>query len=316
MRTGSRGPVVLIGVVTLATWAAAPGAVRAGAQNVVSSRCGEADTVVARARQATERGEALAGVEVQYRHALDLCSSHPEALNNLADTLERMGRFDEAVAYYQRAAEAYARAGAPANLRALPLFGIGDAYRKAGRNGEALYWYRAGLDIEPNDPATIDAVRELTRDDPPGLVGARSIAAALDTDSRAVGVMAAVELGEHVLPFAFDSAELLPSARPQLRELAHALIDRLGGARSFGVLSAAGPPVARIAGHADTRGTAEYNQDLAQRRAQAVVDALVSEYRIPRQRLIVASHGESQPKCRDETEACHARNRRVEISRP
>jgi peptidoglycan-associated lipoprotein len=64
-----------------------------------------------------------------------------------------------------------------------------------------------------------------------------------------------------------------------------------------------------IEGHADARGTNEYNLALGDRRAAAVRDYLVS-LGIDTGRLAVRSLGEEQPVCMDETEACWAQNRR------
>jgi len=105
-------------------------------------------------------------------------------------------------------------------------------------------------------------------------------------------------------------------ARAQIREIALALWKELGATRSLGVLASAGPVVAEIVGHTDARGTVQYNLQLGNRRAEAVLDELAARYGIPRNRLRVRSDGASYPVCREDTEECHARNRRVEIRRP
>jgi len=64
-----------------------------------------------------------------------------------------------------------------------------------------------------------------------------------------------------------------------------------------------------IEGHADQRGTSEYNQALGQRRANAVREYLAG-LGLATDRMIVVSKGEEEPVCRDDTEACHARDRR------
>ena len=64
-----------------------------------------------------------------------------------------------------------------------------------------------------------------------------------------------------------------------------------------------------IEGHADMRGTNEYNLALGERRGNAVRDYL-SGLGIGADRLTVVSKGEEEPLCRDDSEACHARNRR------
>ena len=64
-----------------------------------------------------------------------------------------------------------------------------------------------------------------------------------------------------------------------------------------------------IEGHADSRGTNEYNIALGDRRAAAAREYLVS-LGIAADRLAAVSKGEEQPFCREETEACWAQNRR------
>ena len=67
-----------------------------------------------------------------------------------------------------------------------------------------------------------------------------------------------------------------------------------------------------IEGHADARGTNEYNLALGQRRATAVRDYLVG-VGVTTDRMVVVSKGEEEPTCREDTDACHARNRRVHL---
>ena len=65
-----------------------------------------------------------------------------------------------------------------------------------------------------------------------------------------------------------------------------------------------------IEGHADMRGTNEYNLALGQRRATAVRDYMVG-VGIAADRMVVVSKGEEEQVCREDTEACHERNRRA-----
>jgi peptidoglycan-associated lipoprotein len=64
-----------------------------------------------------------------------------------------------------------------------------------------------------------------------------------------------------------------------------------------------------IEGHADNRGTNEYNLALAERRAAAVRDYLVG-LGIATDRMSIVSKGEEQPFCTEDTEACWQQNRR------
>jgi peptidoglycan-associated lipoprotein len=64
-----------------------------------------------------------------------------------------------------------------------------------------------------------------------------------------------------------------------------------------------------VEGHADSRGTNEYNLALAERRADAVRDYLVG-LGLANDRINIVSKGEEQPACTEETEACWQQNRR------
>jgi len=68
-----------------------------------------------------------------------------------------------------------------------------------------------------------------------------------------------------------------------------------------------------IEGHADERGSAEYNLALGDRRAQAVREFLAS-MNIPTAQLTVISYGKEKPVCTDETEACWQKNRRAHVT--
>jgi peptidoglycan-associated lipoprotein len=73
-------------------------------------------------------------------------------------------------------------------------------------------------------------------------------------------------------------------------------------------------PSARITleGHADERGSREYNLGLGERRGNAVNGALLSSGGSASQ-LTVVSYGEERPTCTDSAEGCWSQNRRVEI---
>jgi peptidoglycan-associated lipoprotein len=102
--------------------------------------------------------------------------------------------------------------------------------------------------------------------------------------------------------FAFDSSDLDREARDILAANAEWLKEN---------------PRARteIEGHCDERGTIEYNLALGARRAKAVKDYLVT-LGIAADRLSTISYGEELPLCREATDACYARNRRVHFVPP
>ncbi|MBK8555082.1 MAG: OmpA family protein [Lewinellaceae bacterium] len=102
----------------------------------------------------------------------------------------------------------------------------------------------------------------------------------------------------------FNDATLRPDARKDL-DLVLALLKQQPTV------------VLELASHTDCRGTAQYNEDLSQRRANGVVKYLLDNSVNP-DRLKAVGGGESQPRNKGIdgvtcTEAEHARNRRTEI---
>jgi len=96
--------------------------------------------------------------------------------------------------------------------------------------------------------------------------------------------------------FALDSTELTAEARTALQKD----VDWMKKWTST---------KAMIEGHADSRGTNEYNLALGERRADTVRSYMVS-LGIPVDRMTIVSKGEEQPFCNEETEACWQQNRR------
>ena len=64
-----------------------------------------------------------------------------------------------------------------------------------------------------------------------------------------------------------------------------------------------------VEGHADSRGTAEYNLALGERRASAVRDYLVN-LGVGADRVTLVSKGKEPPVCSEEAESCWSQNRR------
>jgi outer membrane protein OmpA-like peptidoglycan-associated protein len=112
--------------------------------------------------------------------------------------------------------------------------------------------------------------------------------AATSATTAAVAAVAAVEASQPSalslpVPFAFDSADILPSARSQLDAIA-------AGIRML-------PATQRVVieGHTDAVGTELYNESLSQRRAQSVRRYLVTMHGIDSTRLEAVGFGESSP---------------------
>lgn len=96
--------------------------------------------------------------------------------------------------------------------------------------------------------------------------------------------------------FEFDSSELSGIARGTLRAQAEWLNTNAG-------------VNVTIEGHADERGTREYNLALGERRATAVKNYLVA-LGVSAGRVSTLSYGKERPDCGAQNEDCWARNRR------
>lgn len=67
-----------------------------------------------------------------------------------------------------------------------------------------------------------------------------------------------------------------------------------------------------VVGHTDNTGSASYNMDLSQRRAQSVAGILTAGG-VAGSRIVAVGRGEDQPVASNATEQGRAQNRRVEI---
>jgi outer membrane protein OmpA-like peptidoglycan-associated protein len=88
---------------------------------------------------------------------------------------------------------------------------------------------------------------------------------------------------DRTVNFAFNSAELTADARKALDEVAESL---------------SRPTVNKyeivISGHTDSVGTAEYNQNLSERRAEVTRQYLISQHHINPNRVVAKGYGKSQ----------------------
>ena len=100
--------------------------------------------------------------------------------------------------------------------------------------------------------------------------------------------------------FASGKSDLLPTAQMKLNEVAKALSKQDSNASIV------------VEGHTDSQGTAAYNQDLSQRRAQTVRDYLVSQGVAPG-RVTAQGFGLTRPVADNGSAEGRANNRRVAI---
>jgi outer membrane protein OmpA-like peptidoglycan-associated protein len=100
--------------------------------------------------------------------------------------------------------------------------------------------------------------------------------------------------------FPFSSADIGPAAVPAVSALGRALSSpELKGGTFL------------VAGHTDAVGSYASNQDLSERRAEAVKRYLVTNFQIPAATLVTAGYGKT--KLKNESDPNAAANRRVQI---
>jgi outer membrane protein OmpA-like peptidoglycan-associated protein len=99
--------------------------------------------------------------------------------------------------------------------------------------------------------------------------------------------------------FDFDKTSLTPESTPELDRVVNFLQQN----SSIQV---------EIAGHTDNKGSDDYNLNLSQGRAQAVVDYL-TDNGIDPGRLVAKGYGEGSPVATNDTEEGRQTNRRVEV---
>ena len=159
-----------------------------------------------------------------------------------------------------------------------------------------LNFYMGKVDPDPVAAAPVDSDGDGVYDDRdrcPGTPAGTRVDA--DGCPLAVAQVASIKLKVN---FGFDSTTVEERYFSDLSELADFL-------KRFSDVQV------NVEGHTDSTGPDDYNQQLSQRRAQAVVDMLVNQYGIAAGRLEAQGFGESQPVASNDTEAGRAENRRV-----
>jgi len=100
--------------------------------------------------------------------------------------------------------------------------------------------------------------------------------------------------------FAFNSAELNSQFYPVLDKVSATLAEY-------------NKTIIEVAGHTDSVGSDQYNQQLSERRANSVA-AYLSSHGVDRSRMVTIGAGEAHPVATNDTDAGRAQNRRVEIT--
>lgn len=122
----------------------------------------------------------------------------------------------------------------------------------------------------------------------------------LDSGALKSGLATEGRIAVYGILFDFDKAVIRPDSKPQLEEIA-AFLKQVSDLEVL------------IVGHTDSKGALDYNRELSERRAKAVVAALSGTYGIDPGRLTAVGLGMAAPVASNRTEEGRAQNRRVEI---
>jgi OmpA-OmpF porin, OOP family len=107
-------------------------------------------------------------------------------------------------------------------------------------------------------------------------------------------------VAETSVKFGFDKDNLTPKAKEALDQLAGSIANAKGY-------------IIALEGGTDSVGPADYNYDLSQRRANAVIQYLASEKSVPAYKIYLIGLGKDKPVESNKTRDGRAKNRRVDI---
>lgn len=107
-------------------------------------------------------------------------------------------------------------------------------------------------------------------------------------------------VAETAVHFGFNKADLTKKAKEALDKLAEEVPNTKGY-------------ILALEGNTDSVGSADYNYQLSQRRAQAVIQYMASEHSIPAHKIYVIGLGKDKPATKNNTAQGRAENRRVEV---
>jgi len=107
-------------------------------------------------------------------------------------------------------------------------------------------------------------------------------------------------VAETSVKFGFNRDNLTPKAKEALDQLAGSI----AGTKGY---------IIALEGGTDSVGPADYNYDLSQRRANAVIQYLASKYNVPAHKIYVIGLGKDKPVETNKTSSGRADNRRVDV---
>jgi OOP family OmpA-OmpF porin len=108
------------------------------------------------------------------------------------------------------------------------------------------------------------------------------------------------QVGDTTVLFGFDKAELTRKDKQTLDDFAAQLQNQ----RHY---------IIQVEGYTDSTGPADYNYQLSQRRADAVIQYLATKYNVPAHKIFLIGLGKDNPVAQNTTAHGRAQNRRVDV---
>jgi outer membrane protein OmpA-like peptidoglycan-associated protein len=167
-------------------------------------------------------------------------------------------------------------------------------------------------DVDARAQAGIQAVNTKTADVEQKAQAANQSASSAqqmaDTANSRVGVLTNTvanldnyrPVAETSVKFGFNKDNLTPKSMEALDQLAGSI----AGTKGY---------IIALEGGTDSVGSADYNYDLSQRRANSVIQYLASKYNVPAHKIYVIGLGKDKPVETNKTKEGRADNRRVDV---
>ncbi|HZP25200.1 MAG TPA: OmpA family protein [Terriglobales bacterium] len=108
------------------------------------------------------------------------------------------------------------------------------------------------------------------------------------------------QVGDTTVLFGFDKAQLTRKDKQTLDGFA----SQLQSQRHY---------IIQVEGYTDSTGPADYNYQLSQRRADAVIQYLATKYNVPAHKIFLIGLGKDNPVAKNTTTQGRAQNRRVDV---
>jgi outer membrane protein OmpA-like peptidoglycan-associated protein len=180
----------------------------------------------------------------------------------------------------------------------IPVMRVAGAFKRGKRTATGDFTF---LDNK-NQPVLISYDIKFDFEERPRTVRTVRISAGSQREAMEHTLRTLRRLDLYGIHFDFDKATLHRQTAALVRDIGEMLKDNPTWTLS-------------IEGHTDSIGDAGYNQGLSERRAAAVITALVNRHGVAAPRLQSVGRGESNPKTTNDTLQGRAINRRVELVR-